>query len=342
MVFPKKYKSLVYDQVFFEEYKIIPIRFEDRIKIMNWRNEQMYHLRQDKLLTNKDQDNYYKNTISKLFNEEKPNQILFSFLKNDVCVGYGGLVHINWKDKQAEVSFIMNTELEPLFFNEYWTVFLQLIENVGFGELNLNKIFTYAFDVRPDLYLVLRSSGFKEEARLKKHSIFNDSFVDVVIHSKFNTIVHFRIAQKKDLMTYFNWINDKSVRMNSFSSETISLNDHKEWFKNSISNPNTLMLVFKNNFSVMIGQVRITTSNCNENIIGISIDSKFRSMGYGKLMLMESLNYFFKEFKVKTIYAYIKSSNISSKFIFSKAGFVFDSKLIYKGSNSYKYKYENK
>lgn len=338
----RSYKALNKNEFQQNEFSIVPIRDKDKFDIMNWRNDQIFHLRQKEKLNKNSQEKYFKETVSNLFKINFPSQILFSFLKNDVCVGYGGLVHINWKDKQAEVSFIMNTELEPLFFNEYWTVFLQLIENVGFGELNLNKIFTYAFDVRPNLYLVLRSSGFKEEARLKKHSIFNDFFVDVVIHSKFNTLIHFRIAQKKDLMTYFNWINDKSVRMNSFSSETISLNDHKEWFKNNISNPNTLMLVFKNNFSVMIGQVRIATSNCNENIIGISIDSKFRSMGYGKLMLMESLNYFFKKFKVKTIYAYIKSSNISSKFIFSKAGFVFDSKLIYKGSNSYKYKYENK
>ena len=27
-------------------YKLISIRFEDRYKIMEWRNEQLYHLRQ--------------------------------------------------------------------------------------------------------------------------------------------------------------------------------------------------------------------------------------------------------------------------------------------------------
>ena len=32
-------------------FSIVPIRFEDRIDIMKWRNEQMYHLRQDKPLT---------------------------------------------------------------------------------------------------------------------------------------------------------------------------------------------------------------------------------------------------------------------------------------------------
>ena len=32
-------------------FSIVPIRFEDRIDIMKWRNEQIYHLRQDIPLT---------------------------------------------------------------------------------------------------------------------------------------------------------------------------------------------------------------------------------------------------------------------------------------------------
>ena len=87
-------------------YTITPLRFEDRLDIMKWRNEQIYHLRQNKPLTEIDQDNYFKNVIQILFNQNLPDQILFSFLKNDVCIGYGGLVHINWTDKNAEISFI--------------------------------------------------------------------------------------------------------------------------------------------------------------------------------------------------------------------------------------------
>ena len=38
------------------QYKIVPIRYEDRFDIMKWRNEQMYHLRQSKPLTEEDQE----------------------------------------------------------------------------------------------------------------------------------------------------------------------------------------------------------------------------------------------------------------------------------------------
>ena len=47
----KSYKNL--SKKIFEkgDYKIIPIRYQDRFDIMQWRNEQMFHLRQNKILT---------------------------------------------------------------------------------------------------------------------------------------------------------------------------------------------------------------------------------------------------------------------------------------------------
>ncbi len=45
------YKSLNKQTFSKGEYSIVPIRFEDRYDIMKWRNEQVYHLRQDGLLT---------------------------------------------------------------------------------------------------------------------------------------------------------------------------------------------------------------------------------------------------------------------------------------------------
>lgn len=60
-------------------YSIVPIRMEDRFNIMKWRNEQIYHLRQDKPLTPENQDFYFQNVINKLFDEDQPKQILFSF-----------------------------------------------------------------------------------------------------------------------------------------------------------------------------------------------------------------------------------------------------------------------
>jgi RimJ/RimL family protein N-acetyltransferase len=188
MKYPGNYNCLVKNKFIKDEYEIVPLRYDDRNDIRKWRNEQIYHLRQDKLLTEKAQNNYFENIVSKLFTQEKPNQILFSFLKDQVCVGYGGLVHINWIDKNAEISFVMNTELEKVSFKKYWDVFLNLIEQVAFNVLNFHKIFTYAFDVRPHLYNIFIKAGFFEEVRLKEHCYIDNKFIDVIIHSKINKL----------------------------------------------------------------------------------------------------------------------------------------------------------
>jgi RimJ/RimL family protein N-acetyltransferase len=179
----KALKKQIYTQ---GNFSLVPIRLEDRYAIMKWRNEQIYHLRQSKPLNIESQDAYFNNVIAKLFDTEQPEQILFSLLEKDKCIGYGGLVHINWVDKNAEISFIMNTDLEKNRFHEIWLVNLKLIEEVAFNNLYLHKIVTYAFDLRPNLYELLEKSDFVVEARLREHCYFDTSFIDVVIHAKFN------------------------------------------------------------------------------------------------------------------------------------------------------------
>ncbi len=179
--------SVLKKQVYSEEiYSIVPIRYEDRLDIMKWRNEQIYHLRQNKPLTKEDQEYYFSNVIESLFEQEKPNQILFSFLENGKCIGYGGLVHINWIDKNAEVSFIMGTTLENQHFYEYWDIFLKLLRVVAFQELNFYKTYVYAFDLRPNLYEALEKSGYFFDARLLGHCAYNGEFKDVIIYSLLN------------------------------------------------------------------------------------------------------------------------------------------------------------
>ena len=180
------YKCLKTQEFVSREYKIVPIRLIDRFEIMKWRNEQMYHLRQKQLLSVDDQENYFSNVVSKLFVEDQPNQILFSFLENGKCIGYGGLVHINWIEKIAEISFIMDTKLEKENFENIWLIFLDLIEQVAFIDLKFMKIYTYAFDLRTNLFKVLEEFGFILDTGLNT-SLKNNQKSEkgkVVIHSK--------------------------------------------------------------------------------------------------------------------------------------------------------------
>jgi RimJ/RimL family protein N-acetyltransferase len=185
----KVYKALKNQSFRIGEYEIVPIRYEDRFLIMKWRNEQIYHLRQSSPLKPTDQDYYFNNVVNKLFTQIQPDQILFSYLYNGDCIGYGGLVHINWANKDAELSFIMDTSLELKNFSLHWSIFLSLIQSVAFDELALNKIYTFAFDLRPHLYAVLEDAGFAKESVIKNQYLFNNNFIDVIIHSKYSSDV---------------------------------------------------------------------------------------------------------------------------------------------------------
>ncbi len=184
----REYKCLLKQKYSIKEYQIVPIRHEDRYDIMQWRNDQIYHLRQSNHLDKESQDLYFNNVIANLFDKENPDQILFSFLENEKCIGYGGLVHINWVDKNAEISFVLNTELESFFFKKLWSVFLNLIEEVSFINLKLHKIYTYAYDLRPKLFDILELHGYSNEAILKNHVMFQNKYINILIHSKFNKL----------------------------------------------------------------------------------------------------------------------------------------------------------
>ena len=86
----------------------------------------------------------------------------------------------------AEIVIIMKTKLEKEHFAMHWKMFLKLIEQFAFKELNFYKIFTFALDLRPNLYKPLEDSDYVKEETKKNHCYFNGVYKDIIIHSKFN------------------------------------------------------------------------------------------------------------------------------------------------------------
>lgn len=69
MPFPYQYQCLS-QQIFSNSlFSIVPIRYEDRHIIMQWRNEQIYHLRQNKPLTKEEQGRYFNEVVATLVDE---------------------------------------------------------------------------------------------------------------------------------------------------------------------------------------------------------------------------------------------------------------------------------
>lgn len=339
MEFINQYKLLNQNAFQIDEYRIVPIRYEDRMLIMQWRNEQMYHLRQARRLTEADQENYFQNVVAKLFDQEQPEQILFSYLEKEDCIGYGGLVHINWVDKNAEISFIINTNLEKAGFHKHWGIFLNLIEQVAFKELQLYKLYTYAFDLRPHLYAAIEAKGYEKEAVLKEHCFLGGLYKDVVIHSKIDRKITTRKAKKEDKQTTFLWANDAVVRENSFHTELIPYEIHSAWFEKKILDTNCDYYICEVD-KKPAGWVRFDTQE-NHTTVGFLIDKEYRGKKLASTFLKNCCDEFRKK-SVNTICAYIKKDNKASIKSFEKAGFLFSKEIEINGCKALKYQFDKR
>ncbi|WP_333875372.1 GNAT family N-acetyltransferase [Flavobacterium sp.] len=316
----KTYKVLQQSHWENARFALVPIRSEDRLAIMQWRNEQIYHLRQAKPLTVEDQEQYFKNVVAQLFDQEQPNQILFSFLENGNCIGYGGLVHINWIDKNAEISFIMNTALEKERFHELWSAYLDLLEKVAFEDLKLHKIYTYAFDLRPHLYTMLQRNNYTEEARLKEHCFFDGTFLDVVFHVKLNTNTILRKANKNDLEVTYTWANNPDIRRYSVTKESIPFENHSKWFLHKINADSCYYLIAEMN-QQPVGSIRFDIDEHQTAVISYLVDPKFQGKGLGRFLLFEGVKILLKEKPLAKISGMVFKENTASMKAFTQLGY---------------------
>jgi RimJ/RimL family protein N-acetyltransferase len=318
MQFPSKYKVLSIEIVSEQGFSLVPIRFEDRIPIMKWRNEQIYHLRQKEPLTVEGQDKYYREYVASLFEQDAPENLLFSYLKDGVCIGYGGLVHINWTDRNAEISFIIDTELENSEFHQHWGRYLKLLAKIAFDGLHLHKIYTYAFDIRPKLFPAVEAAGFEREAILKEHFLFNGNYYDVVYHARISTRCSMRDAVASDAELTFSWANDPETRANSFSSGSIDFGEHLQWWNEKMESPSAKYFIGELGTQVL-GLVRFDVKE-DFSVIGITVAPEVRGLGYAKIMLEVACKRYFSLFS-KPVWAWIKEENHASIKAFERTGF---------------------
>jgi len=180
-----KYRCLKSNHYNIDGYSIVPIRKSDMELIRQWRNEQIKILRQEIPITKRRQKNYYRKIIKPLFNKEKPNKILFSYLLNGELIGYGGLTNIDWESKRAEISFLLKTSIvnNSEKYSKEFSIFLDFIKRLSFEEILFHKLFTETYDIRPVHINILEKNGFILEGRLKKHILIDGRYVDSLIHA---------------------------------------------------------------------------------------------------------------------------------------------------------------
>src|SRR5207237_887256 len=110
--------------------------------------------------------------------------------------------------------------------------------------LRFNKIYTYSYDLRPQLYTILKKSNFFEEKRLKNHISIKGQTYDVLIHSYFFDDLSFRMGDENDAMLYFKWRNDPEVLSNSYRNDPVKFEEHSKWFISKLSSGNCFLYLF--------------------------------------------------------------------------------------------------
>lgn len=326
------YKLLPFGTIHFERYKLSPVRFEDRYSIMQWRNEQIDILRQKTPLTKEEQDRYFSTVVKSLFEDEKPNQFLFSIFESDILIGYGGLVHIDWVSRNGEISFITATErtLDENQFIADWKSFLRLLKTIVSSYLGFVKIYTFAYDVRPPLFKALIQSSFKEEARLVQHISIQNQLFDVLIHSYFFEAITFRMAVAEDVSLFFEWVNDVTVRKNSFGTQLIQPEEHASWFASKLLSERSLLLVALIKGQA-VGQIRFDESEVGVFEIDFSIDASHRGKGLSSEILSRGTAVLaLTKPDARRVIGKVKRENSRSKGAFFKAGY----KLLQSGGPS--------
>ncbi len=203
--------------------------------------------------------------------------------------------------------------------------------------------FTHALSV--DNYQISLSSGkwttstdwqqaiykiMKQPALLKQVAKNAQSLVDglgskrvsrVLFGSK-NFELTIRQAELSDEQLLFDWVNDPEVRRQSFQQESIDINQHSEWYARKLADTECLILIGEDEAGLPIGQVRFEmNTKLAEAIIGISIDTLVRGMGFSQVLLTKAIEYWFKIKPTFKLIAEVRIDNLRSEKLFTRLDF---------------------
>ncbi|MFH1846194.1 MAG: GNAT family N-acetyltransferase [Candidatus Omnitrophota bacterium] len=131
-------------------------------------------------------------------------------------------------------------------------------------------------------------------------------------------------AKLEDFYVLWKIRNNPRVKENCFNTSPVSLEEHKNWLADKISEENAEIYIAERN-GKKIGSVRF--EDCKQlepsvSSVSVSIDSDFFGKGYGFEIIKFGTERFFREHAKNKIIARIKKDNIASQKAFGKAGYV--------------------
>ena len=161
-----------------------PVARGDREAIRVWRNDQIAVLRQKAPISAAEQTAYFDRVVLPDFTAERPRNLLFAIEEAGRMIGYGGLVHIAWEDRRAEVSFLLDTALAdtPAETDIYLPAFHAAIKQIAFEDLKFVKLTLETYDFRRAFLRAYPSLGYRAAGRWTAHVHHDGRFWDAHLH----------------------------------------------------------------------------------------------------------------------------------------------------------------
>ena len=130
-----------------------------------------------------------------------------------------------------------------------------------------------------------------------------------------------RHAVQNDSSDIFHWRNDPITRQMSHETEIIDLEQHNNWYSNSLVSKSLILLICENKDSEKISLISFKISQ-SDAIISINLNPTKRGSNLAKPCLVKSIDFFSEHHcEVKRLVAEIKEENIASQKTFSGIGF---------------------
>ena len=124
-----------------------------------------------------------------------------------------------------------------------------------------------------------------------------------------------REVTKSDWKVLLEWRNDKITRQNSFNSDLVSVSEHKEYIKNTITNPNRTLFILEYN-KIPVGTIREDRLDKDEFELSYIISPMYRGKKIGQIMMSLYLIERKESFLCK-----VKEENVPSIKMIEKLGF---------------------
>jgi UDP-2,4-diacetamido-2,4,6-trideoxy-beta-L-altropyranose hydrolase len=142
----------------------------------------------------------------------------------------------------------------------------------------------------------------------------------VLMHMRGETL-RLRKVREADCKLLWEWVNDPEVRKLSFSTNSIAWEEHNEWWKSKMTDPNCYIFIGIDTENHPLGQIRFDVKDDRRAEIDVYVEETRRGCGYGTYLIDLGAEKMFRETAVKELHAFIRSKNQRSISAFERAKF---------------------